>query len=152
MVKLICATSAILLATLAPAVAQSIPEKTGVNTAMGIAPKTQDFVTEAAQSDMLEIATSKLALTKADNDKSKQFADRMIKDHTATSDELKSIVTGKTTVNLPASMDKTHQDKLDRLTKLERTSPSATTTCSWERTRMPCRCSSAMPRAATIRS
>jgi putative membrane protein len=118
--KVLFVTGAVFLAALAPAVAQSLPEKTGVNTAMGIAPKTQDFVTEAAQSDMLEIASSKLALTKADSDKSKQFADRMIKDHTATSDEIKSIVSGgKTTVSLPATMDKAHQDKLDRLAKLD---------------------------------
>jgi putative membrane protein len=120
MAKLFFATSAVLLAALSPAVAQSVPEKTGVNMAMGIAPKTQDFVTEAGQSDMLEIATSKLALTKSDSDKSKRFADQMIKDHTATSDELKGIVSGgKTNVNLPASMDKAHQDKLDRLAKLD---------------------------------
>jgi putative membrane protein len=118
--RLLLATGAVFLAVLAPAFAQSLPEKTGVNTAMGIAPKTQDFVTEAAQSDMLEIASSKLALTKSDSDKSKQFADRMIKDHTATSNELKGLVSaGKTTVNLPAAMDKAHQVKVDRLAKLD---------------------------------
>jgi len=118
MTRLLFVTGAVLMATLTPAFAQSVPEKTGVNTAMGIAPKTQDFVTEAAQSDLLEIASSKLALTKSDSDKTKQFADRMIKDHTATSDELKSLVTGKATVKLPAMMDKAHQDKLDKLSKL----------------------------------
>jgi len=119
MTRLLFATSAVLLATLAPAFAQSLPEKTGVNTALGIAPKTQDFVAEAAQSDMLEIASSKLALTKADSDKSKRFAEQMIKDHTATSEELKGLVAGKSTVKLPAAMDKAHQDKLDRLAKLD---------------------------------
>jgi putative membrane protein len=119
MVKLFLATSAILLAVVTPALPQSVPEKMGVNTAMGIAPKTQDFVTAAAQSDMLEIASSKLALTKSDSDKSKQFAERMIKDHTETSTELKGIVgAGKTGVSLPAAMDKAHQDKLDKLSKL----------------------------------
>jgi putative membrane protein len=119
MTRLLLATGAVLVATLAPAFGQSMPEKTGINTAMGIAPKTQDFVTEAAQSDMLEIATSKLALTKADSDKTKRFAEQMIKDHTATSDELKGIVTGKAGINLPGGMDKAHQDKLDRLAKLD---------------------------------
>jgi len=110
---------AALVAIAAPAFAQSVPEKTGVNSALGIAPKTQDFVTEAAQSDMLEIESSKLALTKADSDKSKQFADRMIKDHTETSTELKGLIAaGKVQVNLPASLDKAHKDKLDKLAKL----------------------------------
>ena len=40
----------LLLAT--SAMAQSVGEKTGVNAAVGIAPTTQDFVSEAAQSDM----------------------------------------------------------------------------------------------------
>lgn len=110
---------AVVLAVVVPAFAQSLPEKTGINTAMGIAPKSQDFVTEAAQSDMLEIATSKLALTKSDSDKSKQFAERMIKDHTATSEELKGIVSGKTSLTLPTAMDKAHRDKLDGLAKLD---------------------------------
>ena len=47
------ASTALLVAT--AAFAQSVPEKTGVNSALGVAPKTQDFVTIAAQSDMLEI-------------------------------------------------------------------------------------------------
>jgi len=49
-------------------------------------------VTLPAQSDMLEIETSKLALAKADNDKTKRFADKLIKDHTETSTELKALV------------------------------------------------------------
>jgi putative membrane protein len=34
--------------------AQSVGEKTGVNSMAGVAPSTQDFVTEAVQSDMFE--------------------------------------------------------------------------------------------------
>ena len=37
------------------AFAQSVGEKTGVNSALGIAPKTEDFIKEAATSDVLEI-------------------------------------------------------------------------------------------------
>ena len=101
-----------------PTFAQSIPEKTGVNSALGIAPKTQDFVTLAAQSDMLEIESSKLALQKSDNAKTKAFADKMIKNHTTTSTELKSLVSGgKVQANAPSSLDKPHQEKLDSLAK-----------------------------------
>jgi putative membrane protein len=117
MKALLLASTALLLAT--AAFAQSVPEKTGVNTALGIAPKTQDFVTLAAQSDMLEIETSKLALSKSDSDKSKKFADKMIKDHTETSSELKTLVSsGKVQVSPPPALDKAHQDKLDKLAKL----------------------------------
>lgn len=111
------ASSLIVLAMAASA--QSIPEKTGVNSALGIAPKTEDFVSLAAQSDMLEIETSKLALTRSDSDKTKQFADKMIKDHTETSTELRSLVTGgKVQVTLPTSLDRAHKEKLDKLAKL----------------------------------
>ena len=119
MKMLLLASTAILMAA-APAFAQSIPEKTGVNQALGIAPKTQDFVNLAAQSDMLEIESSKLALAKSESDKTKQFADRMIKDHTATSTELKGLVAGgKVEGTPPSDLDKAHKDKLDRLAKLD---------------------------------
>jgi putative membrane protein len=59
-----------------PAVAQSAAEKAGVNSTLGIASKTQDFVTEAANSDMWEIASSKLVATKGDA-RHKAFADQM---------------------------------------------------------------------------
>src|ERR1043165_9720306 len=86
------ASAAILLA--GAAFAQSMPEKAGVNSALGIAPKTQDFVTLAAQSDKRESESSKLSLTKSDNGKTKQFAQRRLKLHPAASHELKSLVSG----------------------------------------------------------
>jgi len=49
----------VLLAT--PALAQSIGEKTGVNSILGVAPTTADFVKEAAISDMFEVQSSELA-------------------------------------------------------------------------------------------
>ena len=108
------------MAAAAPSFAQSIPEKTGVNSALAIAPKTQDFVTLAAQSDMLEIASSKLALQKSDSGKTKTFAQKMIDDHTATSTELKGLVSsGKVKVTAPSALDKAHQEKLDKLAKLQ---------------------------------
>jgi putative membrane protein len=107
--------SALALGLAAPAYAQSVPERTGINSTLGISPTTQDFVAQAAMSDMLEIESSKLAQERAD-DKSKQFAAKMVKDHTETSTELKSLVQGgKVKATLPAGMDKSHQDKLDKL-------------------------------------
>jgi putative membrane protein len=43
------------------AYAQSVGEKTGVNSTLGITPKTEDFIKEAAMSDMLEIEAAKIA-------------------------------------------------------------------------------------------
>jgi len=66
------------------AAAETVTEKTGINSALGVAPKTEDFVTEAAVSDMTEIAAARVALEKGDADE-KQFADQRVKDHTQTS-------------------------------------------------------------------
>jgi len=105
--------SAMLLA--GPAFAQSVPERTGVNSTLGIAPKTEDFVKQAAISDMFEIESSKLAAQRADA-KSKSFAAKLVKDHTATSTELKALVKGgKVKAEIPAALDNAHKSKLDSL-------------------------------------
>lgn len=100
---------------MAAAQTPSVPERTGVNSTLGVSPSTQDFVTKAAISDMAEIESSKLAVTKSEG-KTKAFAEKMIKDHTETSTELKGLVTaGKVKANLPESMDTAHQSKIDKL-------------------------------------
>ncbi|WP_374991492.1 hypothetical protein [Bradyrhizobium sp. LHD-71] len=43
-----------------PATAHSVGEKIGVNSALGVAPNTGDFVKQVAVSDILEIEASKL--------------------------------------------------------------------------------------------
>jgi putative membrane protein len=50
----------VLAALTSPSIAQSVGEKTGVNSALGIAPKTEDFIKEAAMSDMTEIEAAKI--------------------------------------------------------------------------------------------
>jgi putative membrane protein len=113
--KLLLLAGAAVLLCAAPVFAQSMGEKTGVNSALGIAPKTQDFVTQAAISDMFEIESSKLAQTKA-NEKSKTFAAKMIEDHTKTSTELKGLVSsGKVKAQIPTQMDDAHKKKLEKL-------------------------------------
>jgi putative membrane protein len=98
-----------------PALAQSVGEKTGVNSTLGIAPTTADFVKEVAISDMFEIQSSQLAQDKG-NAPEKSFASQMITDHTKTSTELKSLVSsGKVQAELPSALDSSHQSKLDKL-------------------------------------
>ena len=118
--RMILLASAAIMTVAAPSFPQSVPERAGVNKTLGVAPKTQDFVTLAAQSDMLEIESSKLALAKSDSAKSKQFADKMIKDHMQASTELKGLLTGgKVQATAPTKLDTAHQDKLDKLAKLD---------------------------------
>ena len=102
----------------APAFAQvSVGEKTGVNSVLGITPKTPDFVKEAASSDMFEIQSSQLAQQQSDQP-TKTFASQMITDHTKTSSELKSMAqTAK--VEVPTAMLPAHQKMLDKLKGLK---------------------------------
>jgi putative membrane protein len=99
----------------APAFAQSVGEKTGVNSTLGISPSTADFVKEVAISDMFELQSNKLAEDRG-NAAEKSFAAMMIKDHTKTSDELKALVKGgDVKAELPTALDSSHQSKLDKL-------------------------------------
>ena len=94
--------------------AQSVGEKTGVNSALGITPRTEDFIKEAATSDMLEIEAAKVAQQKG-NAEEKKFAETMITDHTKTSSELKGLVSGDMKSAIPGALDDSSQKQLDKL-------------------------------------
>jgi putative membrane protein len=95
--------------------AQSVGEKTGVNSTLGVAPSTADFVKEAATSDLTEIAAAKIALEKGNADE-KKFANQMVTDHTKTSSELKALVTsGAVKAEIPAALDASSQKKVGKL-------------------------------------
>lgn len=111
--KTIIVIAALLLA--GPALAQSVGEKTGVNSALGVSPSTPDFVKQVAISDMFELESNKLAQQKG-NAEEKSFASQMITDHTKTSNELKTMVSsGKVKADLPSGLDSAHQSRLDKL-------------------------------------
>jgi putative membrane protein len=112
--KILATLAAAALLLSSAAFAQSVGEKTGVNSALGIAPKTEDFIKEAAMSDMLEIEAAKVAQQKGNADE-KKFAAQMITDHTKTSSELKSMVGGELTAAIPTALDASSQKKLDKL-------------------------------------
>jgi putative membrane protein len=102
-----------------PAFAQSVGEKTGVNSTLGIAPKTTDFVTEAATSDMFEIQAAKLAAARTTGDV-QSFADRMITDHSKTTEELTGLAQ-KANIKLPTEMTSSQKNMLDKLNGLKGT-------------------------------
>jgi putative membrane protein len=113
------AAAIFIVASSTSAMAQSAAEKTGVNSVMGVAPKTEDFVTEAASSDMFEIESSKLALERSD-DATKKFAQQMLTDHTKTSTEMKQMVeSGKVKATIPTAMSSNYQSMLDKLKGLQ---------------------------------
>lgn len=110
---------AVLLTLSGPVTAESLSEKTGVNTMLGVAPSTQDFVTQAANGGLFEVESSKLATERA-SDKVKAFAKQMIADHEKVNGELKAMVQGgKAKAELPAALDSSHQSKLDKLKGLQ---------------------------------
>jgi len=83
---------------------------------LGIAPKTADFVSEAARSDMFEIESSKLAATKTTGDV-QAFANQMVADHTKTTTELKPLAR-QAHITLPTRMSSSQQSMLDKLRHL----------------------------------
>jgi putative membrane protein len=143
------------LALAAPALAQSVGEKTGVNSTLGISPTTPDFVKEVAISDMFEIQSNTLGREKG-NAAEKTFASQMVADHTKTSAELKGLVSsGKVKADLPTGLDSSHQSKLDKLTvmgRTPRTSARTSTPCRSARTKTLYRCSSVTPKAGITRT
>jgi putative membrane protein len=102
---------AILLLAASPALAQSVGEKSGVNSVLGVTPSTEDFVLQAAQSDMFEIQSSQLASSQSD--KVKDFAQQMIEAHTKTTSELKS--TAGSSATIPSDMSSSQKSMLDDL-------------------------------------
>ena len=150
--KRVILTVALGTALSSAAFAQSVGEKTGVNSVLGVAPKTEDFIKEAAMSDMLEIEAAKIAQQKGSAD-DKKFAERMITDHTKTSSELKSMVPSDMQGAVPASLDDSSQKKLNKfVTRSLKTLRRSMTRCRSAPTRTLSRYSSATPKAARIQS
>ncbi len=117
MKKILLASVFVMTAT--SAFAQSATESTGVNSALGVAPKTEDFILQASASDMFEIESSKLALQKGD-ETTKAFAQQMITDHEKTSAELKALLAGgKVQGNPVTALTEDHKEEVDELAKLE---------------------------------
>ncbi len=101
------------------ALAQSATESTGVNSALGVAPKTEDFIMEASASDVFEIESSKLALQKG-NDATKAFAQQMVTDHEKSTAELKALVaSGKVQGNPVTTLTEEFKEEIDELAKLD---------------------------------
>jgi putative membrane protein len=75
------------------------------------------FVKEAALGGMTEVELGKLAAQKASSDDVKQFAQKMVDDHTKANDELKQAAS-KDNIPVPDTLDSKHQSEIDKLSKL----------------------------------
>ena len=75
------------------------------------------FVRKAMQGGMAEIQLAQLTLQKADNDQVKQFAQRMIDDHTKMNDQLKPVAQ-QLGVDVPAQISKKDRATMAKLEAL----------------------------------
>src|SRR3954464_12142860 len=81
----------------------------------GVVVKTdEDFVHDVALMNMTEIELSRMALTKAASADVKSFAQRMIDDHGAAADKLKSVA-GAYQMQWPSQLDDDHRKTVDEL-------------------------------------
>jgi putative membrane protein len=74
------------------------------------------FMQTAAMHGMAEVELGKLAQQQAENANVKDFAARMVKDHSKANDELKPLADAKG-VALPSGPDKGHQKDMEKLSK-----------------------------------
>jgi putative membrane protein len=75
------------------------------------------FLKDAAIGGMVKVELGKLAVQKASSDAVKQFAQKMVDDHTRANEEVKQIA-HKANISLPDSLDSKHQSRIDKLSKL----------------------------------
>jgi putative membrane protein len=75
------------------------------------------FVKDALLGGMTEVELGKVALEKASSDPVKQFAQKMIDDHSKANEDLKQLAS-KENINVPDSLDSKHQSRVEKLSKL----------------------------------
>jgi putative membrane protein len=78
------------------------------------------FAMKAAQGNRAEVEMGKLALQRGSSEVVKNFARRMVEDHTKALDQLKDVA-GRQNLNLPSGLDTKDQLEYDRLSKLSGT-------------------------------
>jgi putative membrane protein len=74
------------------------------------------FVEKAAVDGLAEVELAKLAQKQAQSPAVKEFADRMVKDHSKANDDLKPLAESKNVV-LPSAPDRSHRREMDSLAK-----------------------------------
>lgn len=79
----------------------------------GLTPDTE-FIMKAAQGGMAEVELGKLAATKAQSPEVKNYAQKMVDDHSKVNGELKALAARKN-LSLPDRLDIAHQSLMDRL-------------------------------------
>src|SRR3954465_10111171 len=96
----------------APALAQTATAPATNQSAAAMKVNAAEFVNKVANSNMFEIQSSQLAPGKTQNARLRDFAQRMIADHTQAGDKLKGAAQGQT---VPTALDQEHAQMLQKL-------------------------------------
>jgi putative membrane protein len=117
-----CLAILMVLAALAPVstltLAQStLPGSGGVphGQAIGLSPATASVLRKAASANLFEIESSRLALSRSQSGVIKEFADRMIGDHTRAANRVRQVVDEMGATMPTAILEPGHQKQLDAL-------------------------------------
>jgi putative membrane protein len=89
-------------------------EQTGTG---GLSSQDRDFLMDAAMGGMMEVQLGRWALQLGASDAVKQFAQRMVTDHSKANAELMTLASSKG-ITLPTELDKKHQEEVRKLTRL----------------------------------
>lgn len=84
----------------------------------GYTAEDRDFLTHAAQGGLLEVESSRIALTRSTSEGVREFANKMIADHGRVGEELAALVLREGGM-LPDRLDSEHQAELQRLQDLD---------------------------------
>jgi putative membrane protein len=87
------------------------------NAVKGVDETDQNFMKDAAMGNEAEIQLGQMAQSKASNPAVKSFGQRMVKDHSAADDKLKSIAESQH-ISLPVELDPKHKNQAEALSRL----------------------------------
>jgi putative membrane protein len=93
------------------------PQMNGMQAAGQASPMDKMFVRKAMQGGMAQVQLGQLTLQKTDNDQVKQFAQRMIDDHTRMNDQMKPVAQ-QLGVDVPAQISKKDRATMAKLQAL----------------------------------
>jgi putative membrane protein len=82
-----------------------------------VSPSDAEFVMEAARGGMAEVKIGQLAAQRATNPQVKDFAQRMVQDHSQANNELQGLAQAKN-IALPPDMGDAYRQELERLSQL----------------------------------
>jgi putative membrane protein len=89
----------------------------GAATSAPLGKSDQKMMKDLAQANMAEIEAAKVAQQKSSNEEVKNFAQKMIDDHTKASDQLQQLAQAKN-VTLPTDLDSKHKSEIKKLSAL----------------------------------